>query len=593
MKSIKGEIVAVGLLLVFAAAVFCAGIDWGLPTSRVDQYLFGGRPAWSGQKIQELTGQRDAGQSRGADVDVNPLDRGQGVIYLNNNDRARAEIVRRYRLFTYHPDEMVTLMSLAAMRPGQGDFDPRLYQYGGLWVYPVGAMLKAASLAGFVDLRGDVGYYLDHPEAFGRFYIVARLYVVLWGLLGVVAVYLIARRISEGVAAGPLVAAVCFILMPAVVSGVHEAKPHLGGVVLILWAVWAAARYLDSGRLRWWAMACVLSGAAVGMVLNAWPALAVVVLMPMLGREAGRRRFLRIVYGVMIAVAVYFLLNPYVLINLLAAPELLESNLANTRAMFHAELSPSALHRAVLYIVAGTTFLLALLGVLGVLLLARRVGRAESDDDGRAGYCRMTPCVRTVLLLAVPATLNGLQFIVFAAGQGFEYARFALLVDVLLCIVAVVGIVRTWPRRRVYGPIFAVLLVFMGWHGYAYIQAYMRDVSSPTTRTLAADAIKAIEPYATTIGMWREPAPYNMPPVDLFHWRLHLLDKGGASPLPDVLVSVDSASFEVTVSMKEGYERLPIEGRNYYQPTTPVTWADKPVTVLVAPGVMDKINAAR
>ena len=104
-------------------------------------------------------------------------------IVMNETDAQRAEIVRRFRLYSCQPDEMITFRSLSRMKPGSGDFDPRFYQYGGLWVYPVGALLKAGSLFGIVTLRGDLAYYLDHPEQFARFYIVARLYAAQVGQL--------------------------------------------------------------------------------------------------------------------------------------------------------------------------------------------------------------------------------------------------------------------------------------------------------------------------------------------------------------------------------------------------------------------------
>ena len=39
------------------------------------------------------------------------------------------------------------------------------------------------------DLRADLAFYLDHPDAFARFYVAARLYTVAWALVGVWAVF--------------------------------------------------------------------------------------------------------------------------------------------------------------------------------------------------------------------------------------------------------------------------------------------------------------------------------------------------------------------------------------------------------------------
>ncbi|HMB95978.1 MAG TPA: hypothetical protein VKK61_08070, partial [Tepidisphaeraceae bacterium] len=171
------------VLWLIAMGVFLSGIHWGLPSRAVDPFLFGEHRVWSGQEIVQLAGERDDSKM-GADVDRNPAARGS---ILNDTDQQRAEIARRYRLFTYQPDEMITMMSLASMK--RGDFDPKLYQYGGLWIYPVGAMLKAASIFKWITLTPSQAFYQDHPEEFGKFYVVARLYTVMWGLIGVWAIF--------------------------------------------------------------------------------------------------------------------------------------------------------------------------------------------------------------------------------------------------------------------------------------------------------------------------------------------------------------------------------------------------------------------
>src|SRR5688500_19492629 len=154
----------IAALIAVAAGVFLTGINWGLPSRWVDPYLFGDEPVWSGEKILSLA-PSDEG-TLGADVDANPLAKRTYSIVLHDTDEKRAEILRRYRLFSHQPDEMITFRSLSQMRPGEGKLDPRLYQYGGLWIYPVGALLKAASVVKLVELRSDPAYYLDNPHAF-------------------------------------------------------------------------------------------------------------------------------------------------------------------------------------------------------------------------------------------------------------------------------------------------------------------------------------------------------------------------------------------------------------------------------------------
>src|SRR5438067_9465079 len=130
----------VAAIAVFAAIVFCAGINWGLPSRASDRFLFGSRTPWTGEQIIALAGAWDESADRGADIAMHPLAGRDRPIVLNETDGQRAEIVRRFRLYSCQPDEMITFRALSRMKPSRGDLDPRFYQYGGLWVYPVGAL---------------------------------------------------------------------------------------------------------------------------------------------------------------------------------------------------------------------------------------------------------------------------------------------------------------------------------------------------------------------------------------------------------------------------------------------------------------------
>ena len=222
--------------------VFLPGIGWGLPSRAADQFLFGDRPPWTGAEIIRLAGGFEADSGKGADVDANPLGRAAGPVVLNDTDAKRAEIVRRYRLQSHQPDEFINFAAIAGMAKRR-DLDPRLYQYGGLWLYPVAGLLGLARVVGYVHLTGDLAFYLDHPEAFGRFYVVARLYSAAWGAVAAAVLFVLVRRLTRSDFAG-FCGATAFALLPVVVTAAHEAKPHLAGAALVLWGG------PEGGRLR-------------------------------------------------------------------------------------------------------------------------------------------------------------------------------------------------------------------------------------------------------------------------------------------------------------------------------------------------------
>lgn len=568
---------ALGMLLLGACFVFCRGLAWGLPARRVDPYLFGRHPVWSGREILELAGDRAYNPALGADVDINPIDRSQPV-WLNQTDRQRAEIILRYRLYTYQPDEMITMMALAAMRPSAGDFDPKLYQYGGLWIYPVGALLGLGHSCGLLKLTADKVYYLDHPEEFARLYLVARLYVVAWALVGVWAVYRLARRFTSGDVPLAFCAAACCVVMPVVVNMSHEAKPHLPGAVLMLLAVLAGLRCLDTGRTLWWFVASCLCGAAFGMVLSAWPVFLILptlaALLPGLPRD---RRMAVAIIGAAIGLGVYLLTNPYILINSLINPQVLRSNLGNSAAMYQVSRLGEGLLNAARLLSEATGPVLGVVGVIGAVGLAvlSRVRRCELG----AG-----------LLVAVPSLAVLIQFIALAAGKPAEYGRFAVFPAMVLCVGGMSAVAAFVIRRGWRFGCGLLLFVATLLPGFEYLSAFRLDSGSRPSRLRVASVLLEELGGGATIGVEAEPAPYVMPPVDLFQNRIVLLPSGTApEALPlDALIRVADTYRGIQTNLPPGFRWRPtVSARQFYIGPASMSWADKPFILLLRERVVD------
>jgi hypothetical protein len=558
--------------LVAVLGWFLLGIDWGLPSRRADVYLFGSdRVPWTGAQIMDLAPADAADANRGADVDVDPiLDRTKPVV-LNQTDRQRAEIVRRYRLFTYQPDEWNTMRSLAGMRPGEGNLDPRLYQYGGLWVYGVGAMLKTGSAVGFVDLKGGAGglaYYLDHPDAFGRFYVAARLYSALWGVVGAWALYRLAGRVMPS--GGAAVAAACYALMPVVVNQAHEAKPHLAGLALMILAVLAACRYVETGGRRWWIAAGALCGAAFGMVISSLIIFVILPVMTLLRPQSWAARVGIAMGSALVGGLVYALTNPYVPYNLLFNREVLRSNLGTSTAMYHVGGGTNGFLNAIRLVAEGVSPILAALGVVGLiaLLVRRRSGLAAPH---------------VWALLSVPALIVVVQFVALGAGKPGEYGRFALLPDTVLCLAAAAG-VSHWAsgpgaRRIVLG--FCVLAT--GFFGATYTARFLADARETTSRLALAERLRELPRFGwNTVEVTAEPAPYCLPPVNLFEGTIVLLPPGQVGPAGADAVLVRAVDAVPREAPPPGYVRWDQDESPILSPfPSGFSWAAKPFAVVV------------
>jgi hypothetical protein len=565
MLPLRGR-VALVLLLILAAAAFVSGINWGLPSKAVDQYLFGAHPIWSGQRIIDLGGGWENDPGHAADVGFTPLAGRDHILVLNDDDVKRAQIVRRYHLFSYQPDEMITLRALAGMRPSSLQMDPKLYQYGGLWIYPVGVLLQVASKIHFVQLRGDVAWYLDHPSEFGKLYVVARFYTVLWALVGVATVFAIVRRITGRWSMGCMAAA-CFIVMPVVMNMAHEAKPHLPGAVLMLLAALAGSKYVETGARRWWIITGILCGAAVGMVLSSVPVFAVLVVMVLLRKMSWAERARIVVFSGAIGAAVYLLTNPYIPINLIHNRQVLRSNFGNSRAFYHAALTLGGICNALRLIAVGTAPLLAVAGLIGAIALGSRAikyRKSEEKDEIRR---------RAIgLLLVVPALWVAAQCIAFATGKPAEFGRFALLPDIFLMIEAVVAIATFVRVPKLAFALLAILWITTAISGGIYLQGFLNDSARHTPRLALADQLQRRNAKgAKILDVYAEPAPYCQPPVDLWNWRIRLMPRGSE-------VNPDSFDGDVSLRTVDVPEDEGVWGWIF---GTPISWANKPFEVRV------------
>lgn len=567
----RRDVAIVCCLLIFAAGVFLPGLNWGLPSGEADRYLFFSRPggSWSGREILALAGATED-PDRGADVASHPSAGRRNPVVVNGTDEDRARIVRRYRLMSYQPDEWNTLKALSEMKPGQGNLDPKLYQYGGLWVYPVGAMLKAASKLGFIDLRADVAWYLDHPQEFGRFYIVARLWSVTWALVGVVAMYALVRRIVGG-RFFPAIASLCFMFMPVVVNLAHEAKPHLAGAVLTILAVLAASQYVQRGSRAAWMTAGALCGAALGMVLSTLPVFLVLPAMVLLRRSptrlSARRKSAVCVAAAALGAVVYGLSNPYVPLNFVRNRAIIDSNLGNSKAMYSdAQFTVKGLANLGYLIAAGTSPVLAIAGAAGALALGiRAVGARKSQDPSEISRRA------TGLLLAIPALCVLGQFLPFAAGKPGEFGRFLLMTDLFLAVEAIVAAATFLPHARI-GPAVAIVLALTALiPGLGYVQAFVRDSRRPTPRLVQAQRLQQLHSAGDrTIAVYAEPAPYCLPPIDLFGDKIVLLPRGAGEEKGIAAADVSVQAVDVPAGVNPW---------TWLWTGTPISWADKPFLI--------------
>ena len=296
---------AIGLILLVGASTGLTGLGWGLPSSQ--------RAALLGGSVAACRAELSSRSER--DLDTR---RGQGTIFRAaplEDEFDLPRVVRRFLLFTDSPDEALTLLALANLRPRQLDFNPRIVQYGGVHVYGTGAALAVAHTIHFGRITGDVGHYADRPQDIARLYVAGRLLIVCYNI-GIALVLFAFGREAAGSLCG-VVAALCWLLSPAAVAFSHIINPHLPAAffaTLAAWLSWRAAR--DPERLRAW----IAAGAACGTAAACAPNAALAILAPCftaafsLGSEP-RVAIKVVVIALVAAAGLYLAFNPYIFAN--------------------------------------------------------------------------------------------------------------------------------------------------------------------------------------------------------------------------------------------------------------------------------------
>lgn len=542
-------------------------LRWGLPSHQIDVFLFGGGPVWRAPDFdiaRDIAARRE--REAGADVDLNPITSRGTIIRLNTTHDQQAEIIRRYRLYSRQPDEMITFQALQRMDPQARDFDPRLYQYGGAYVYLVGAALGVAKVLGLVHVTGDAGYYLENPEAFGRFYVVARSISLAFGALALLGVYRLARM--SGSRAAGWTAMLLTATMPVFISGALEAKPHLPSAALLVWSAVFAARYSARGRLADAAKLGLAAGLAFGFVLTGlagllhWPAVLIT------ARPESQARTVRhLAIALALAALVYAVTNPYVLYNAAFHPERLASNVANSTAMYRDQVrrAGEGLVRIGVLGVQSAGPVVLCMGVAGLLAAARRAPRALGVIS--AGGVAMT---------ALCALL--------AAGKPTEFARFLVLPSMLMAAAAGAVAMLLQPRHRPALPTVTVP-AFLISGAVAYVQVFALDASGTRdTRYRAAAYLAQNLGPNDSVGVLQEPAPYAVPPIAFAEQPVLLLPETEPAELeraalPEWLVftadrdrPTDGAWWRRHYREAESWGELGVF-------TDRITWAGKPVYV--------------
>jgi hypothetical protein len=182
-----------------------------------------------------------------------------------NLDRA----MLRFKLYTVDADEVDNVMALARMRPARFQFDPHFYQYGGAFLYPLGAYYAVLSRLGVLSI-GSFEHVLANPQAIDRVWIAGRAFVLLAVVVAGLLLYLALIEIATPPIA--LMGLAIFLFCPATIMFSQVLKPHwyalmfTNAVLLIMARAFIRRRLTGAGETG--------LGVALGLAVGSVPTFA-------------------------------------------------------------------------------------------------------------------------------------------------------------------------------------------------------------------------------------------------------------------------------------------------------------------------------
>jgi hypothetical protein len=220
----------------------------------------------------------------------------------------------RFKLYSIEADEIVSIMALARIRPAQAQFDPAFYQYGGAFLYPLGAWYLVLSKVGLVHVA-PFDQMLANPQDMDRVWIAGRAFVLAAFVISAFLLFVAMNAVAPTNVS--LAALAIYLFCPASIMFSVVIKPHWYALLWVNAALLIVVCALRQKRLpfTWELLLSVCIGLAVGSVITMslvaagiWVAMAWLVV-------RGAINPIVLVRMPLLAVLVFAASNPYYLLN--------------------------------------------------------------------------------------------------------------------------------------------------------------------------------------------------------------------------------------------------------------------------------------
>jgi len=398
---------------------------------------------------------------------------------------------RSYLLRSYGADEQAALVSLSKMDPKKLDFNPRLFGYGGMYLYPLGLAVELSSLLGINKVTSDSGFYLLNPEKMGRLFILGRIYGAFFAVMAVLVFYFICLKVYKDQNLS-FILTLLFGICPAFVAWSHYLKPYSSGLFWVVLAIWSGWKFKEKENIRWLLLSGLFAGLSFSSLLSYGYVLFFVILLVIFSRINSLLKVKYVIYTGIVFFITYFLCNPYVLINW--------SNFCDEIVRIGTYWQP-------LHFIESLKFYLSTslrygMGVYLWILLSAGVLLAmtvKPKKEDLLFFCTIVPA-----------------FLYFSRTTG-QWVHYSLFLYPFIFLLGCRGIQKIKSKKLIYIILFSGVI-----YTAIYTGSYIRFFWQENIRTEAGYWINKNIPFDSKVGLLEAPSPWRTPPFRLLDYKLVL-----------------------------------------------------------------------
>jgi len=482
------------ILILVGLLFHTKGINWGIPDRERIDLVFGDEEVLDAflnpmlsthEEIREMQVYYGAPYK----LDYNPeekivVDVKKKKIVIS---KEMVNTLRSYLFRSYGADEQAAIASLSKMDPSKHNFNPHFFEYGGVYLYPLGAFLKGCSIFKIVNLKSDRAFYLKNPEEIGKLYILSRLFGAIVFILSAIVFFFLSRKISKNIHLAFL-SSLLFVVTPVFVLWSHYLKPYTFGLFWVIVTFYGIINFFENRKTGWLIFSSVFAGLSMGTLLSYGYIFFTCICVIFLTSKNFTELLKNLVLSVFFFLFAYFITNPYVIISW--------KEFINEMFYIQSYWKGSASFENLKY------FLTDSLGYglgKGILLLLI--------------FCLILCFIKRekIFFILFFSLIPGFLYLGLTTGKWVHYA---FIVYPYLFLFSLFGLTKIKHQFSVF-----LILPVLVWT-MIFTFAYLNLFSGENIRTSAGRWINENIPEKSKIGIFEAPSPWRTPPFQFLKYNI-------------------------------------------------------------------------